>query len=484
MMKMIKLPMVASLVILLSASLLSACGGSESHSNGKSSGGPVSEKYQGIWLSPAYGIGLKVNAGAAELFHYTTLFCLLEESDSISDEEIEASYRLNQGVLELLEGGRLEQRFYPALGLPEACIGGYTPQLGDADYRADPTRDFEVFSELMASYSVSPEAQRLNWSSIEQQAREELAEDMNEWDLLELFYQMIKPLKDIHTSIQTSEAFARVENKPTTVSLYLQEFIAQQGLNLPLSVDQASMANTYIMRQHERHDATILDYAENAEDVKHAANGLVRWFQVGHLGYLNIAAMTGFSELSDHEANLAVLDAALDAALSDLQDTQGLIIDVRTNGGGQDLFSLAIASRFVASKTVVYRVQAGTKNARDELLDVTIQPRGAVQYLKPISLLVSASTVSAAETFSLVMSELDQVALVGQATQGAFSDILKKTLPNGFQINLSNERYLTLNGEWLEGKGVPVDIEVPVFTQEERDGEFDYAMEAAAALLQ
>lgn len=487
-MKTTKLSIAVSLVF---AGLLTACGGSDDHSGGNSSSGSVSEKYQGIWLAPAYGTGLKVSINKAEQFNYTANSCLLAgTSDELEDADIESAYRLSHGALALFSEvgtatfGAPAQRFYPSLTLPDACVEGYTPQLGDVDYQVNSVQDFEVFSEIMADYSVSPEAQSVDWNSIEQIARAEVYADMGELELLELFYQMIEPLKDIHTSIQTPDAFARVENKPTTVYLYFQEFLDQQGLSLPLTAAQTAMANAYIETQIARYESNILDYADSLENVQQAANGMVRWFQVGHLGYLNIAAMTGFAELGNNAANLSVLDEALDEALSDLQDTQGLVLDVRTNGGGQDFLSLAIASRFVTSETVVYRKQAGILGARDQILDATIAPRGAAQYLNPVALLVSASTVSAAEAFTLAMSELDQVTLVGEATQGAFSDILEKQLPNGFQIQLSNERYLTVDGEWLEGEGVPVEIEVPVFTLEERDGEFDYAIEAAAALLQ
>ncbi len=45
---------------------------------------------------------------------------------------------------------------------------------------------------------------------------------------------------------------------------------------------------------------------------------------------------------------------------------------------------------------------------------------------------------------------------------------LEKVLPNGFTFTLSNEFYLSTNGEWFEGSGVPAAIDVPFFTQAER----------------
>jgi C-terminal processing protease CtpA/Prc len=53
-------------------------------------------------------------------------------------------------------------------------------------------------------------------------------------------------------------------------------------------------------------------------------------------------------------------------------------------------------------------------------------------------------------------------ASVGEATQGILSDSLGKALPNRFEFALSNEFYYDTAGNWYEGSGIPVDIEVPL----------------------
>ena len=81
------------------------------------------------------------------------------------------------------------------------------------------------------------------------------------------------------------------------------------------------------------------------------------------------------------------------------------------------------------------------------------------------------------------MRELPNVTIIGDATQGVFSDVMTWQLPNGFEIGLSNEFYLSTDGDWFEGQGVPVDIEVPFFTRENREQEVDAGIEAAVAHL-
>jgi hypothetical protein len=48
-------------------------------------------------------------------------------------------------------------------------------------------------------------------------------------------------------------------------------------------------------------------------------------------------------------------------------------------------------------------------------------------------------------------------------TQGVFSDVLVRHLPNGWQFWLPNEIYLTKEGRACDVTGVPPDVSVPAF---------------------
>jgi C-terminal processing protease CtpA/Prc len=68
-------------------------------------------------------------------------------------------------------------------------------------------------------------------------------------------------------------------------------------------------------------------------------------------------------------------------------------------------------------------------------------------------------------------------------TQGVYSDVLDKTLPNGWEFDLGNELFLTEEGETFEGKGIPADIQVPVFTDEDLANGRDSAIEKTEEIL-
>ncbi len=69
-------------------------------------------------------------------------------------------------------------------------------------------------------------------------------------------------------------------------------------------------------------------------------------------------------------------------------------------------------------------------------------------------------SISAEDVMALMMAELENVTIVGENSNGSYSDIYTKRLPNKWLITLSNQRYLSTDNKNYEGIGTPVDIEV------------------------
>ena len=93
-------------------------------------------------------------------------------------------------------------------------------------------------------------------------------------------------------------------------------------------------------------------------------------------------------------------------------------------------------------------------------------------------------SVSAAETFTMtVLDRQPHVTRVGANTQGVFSDVLGRKLPNGWSFGLPNEIYLTKDGRAFDETGVPPDVEVPIFPTEDLANGRDSALNKAVELL-
>ncbi|BFM09694.1 hypothetical protein R50071_48980 [Halioxenophilus aromaticivorans] len=508
----------AKLLPIAATVLLCACGGGGGGSNSSNSSNTgntpdnttgnndsIAAQYQGTWLAEAYGSAFKIEDDSLALYRFTNNYCFLEEQFSqIDNEDVQRALRINDsGQMEWYsqngdaDFGAPSHPYNAASDLPAACLDGLEPVLGQAGYDNSAAYVYDVFRDIFSQYFVDLEKVGATWHSLADELRYQLPESADDDGLIAALDALLAPLADTHNYVELPNGQSlRSFTKPTLDQVLISEALQLLGITTPVNANdltsqQIDDITYYVDSELELIEAITLNYAEQPEDIQRSDNGLVTWFSNQGIGYLHIAAMTGYGDddaaelddLASTESAIDHIDAIMDQALTDLADVSALIIDVRTNGGGNDYISLAIASRFAQQDVLAYRKQARLGSARTEPMDVVISPRGNMTYAGPVYLLVSPNTVSAAETFTLAMSAMSQVTLVGEATHGAFSDVLEWTLPNGLHIGLSNEFYLTPEGQWLEGQGVPVDITVPSFSLEARANHQDDAIEAVLEQL-
>jgi carboxyl-terminal processing protease len=147
----------------------------------------------------------------------------------------------------------------------------------------------------------------------------------------------------------------------------------------------------------------------------------------------------------------------MDMVMNDLSGMKSLIIDVRFNGGGQDAVSFEILSRFIPKgklQTATQKLRYGNKFT--PLLPLYIYGNTNA-FTKPVYVLTSKQTGSAAEALSIATMSMQNVKRIGSATSGAMSTALEKKLPNGWSFAISNEIYMDNKGKSYENIGVPVD---------------------------
>lgn len=172
--------------------------------------------------------------------------------------------------------------------------------------------------------------------------------------------------------------------------------------------------------------------------------------------------MDAFNELNFEqqiEKEVAGIRNFMDTVMKDLKETKFIIIDVRFNGGGQDVVALEVLRHFNTD-----RKQIASKKARHNdgftkrtpiYLETSDNP-----YTKPVYLLTSQQSASATDMMALSSLELTQFKRIGSHTNGAISDALQKKLPNGWLFSLSNEIYTDKNDNYYENIGIPVDYEL------------------------
>ena len=139
----------------------------------------------------------------------------------------------------------------------------------------------------------------------------------------------------------------------------------------------------------------------------------------------------------------AVSDTALDYVLSVLAGTEGLIIDIRDNGGGYLSNVGKFVSRFIDQDVTGGYIRHKTGPGPDDFSEpfrIVYSPAGEerVHYSKPIAVLTNRSCFSAANNFVAVMKSLPQVRIVCARTGGGGGLPFSSEIPNGWAIRFSS----------------------------------------------
>ncbi|MGO9256625.1 MAG: S41 family peptidase [Bryobacteraceae bacterium] len=213
--------------------------------------------------------------------------------------------------------------------------------------------------------------------------------------------------------------------------------------------------------------------------------------QFGHIdattGYLRILAFSGYTKRGGFAEGSVALEAALDEIFPSAA-LQALVIDVRINFGGDDPYGISIASRLAPTEYLAY-----TKYARADAVHrdqwtpgdpSMVQPSSRPGFHGPVVELTGPLTISAGETFTqALMGRVPHVTRIGENSQGVFSDVLVRRLPNGWVFGLPNEVYRTAEGHAFGGPGIPPDIAVPVFAAADVAAGKDPAIARALEIL-
>lgn len=162
------------------------------------------------------------------------------------------------------------------------------------------------------------------------------------------------------------------------------------------------------------------------------------------------------------------------AALDGLGPLDGLVLDLRMNGGGLGSVNEALLAVFTSGS-----VGAFTSRDGDRPLDIVATPVHNSQDV-PLVVLIGPETESYAEVLAGVLSEVDRATLIGAPSAGNVETLNDVELTDGSRAWLATERFVPVSGDagW-EGKGVQPDVRV---RGEWQDFGFDDDPTLAAAL--
>ena len=154
----------------------------------------------------------------------------------------------------------------------------------------------------------------------------------------------------------------------------------------------------------------------------------------------------------------------------------GLVIDLRGNGGGHLTEATALSGLFIDNGPVV---QLRNSNGRISRLDDP-DPVARVAYNGSLAVLVDRFSASASEIFAAAIQDYARGVIVGQQTFGkgtvqnlySLDQYLRAEDDNGFgQLTLTIGKYYRVTGESTQHRGVDPDIALPSGIDAELVGE-------------
>lgn len=155
------------------------------------------------------------------------------------------------------------------------------------------------------------------------------------------------------------------------------------------------------------------------------------------------------------------------------QDVEGIIIDLRANGGGSLSESLALTGLFIKEGPVVQ-----TKNSSGEI-DINNDPDPSIFYAGSLAVLVDRNSASASEIFAGAIQDYQRGIIIGEPTYGKgtvqnivdLNHFIKNSKVEHGKLKTTIAQFFRVSGSSNQNKGVIPDIIFPTAIDIEDHGE-------------
>ncbi|MFY0688258.1 MAG: S41 family peptidase [Cyclobacteriaceae bacterium] len=309
--------------------------------------------------------------------------------------------------------------------------------------KSDPESIFETVWQTFRNDYGGFESRNVDWQSQYDLYRPMVTASTSDEELYDILTEMVSVLGDGHVFLMAPNEQMYSPNK------HRHELIDDELFDLKL-IKEAYLEGKY----------TINGYEGNT------------FGKIGNIGYWHAAWV---------HANWLETNNILE----EFADVDGLIIDLRHNGGGDFTYAFTEIGRLAEKETLAYtsRTKNGTApNDFTEWYEWSIYPDGEF-YNKPIIALIDKYTVSAGERTVLGFQALPNITLMGDSTNGSIATMTGKELANGWYFTLPIQEIRDFEGNDWEGPGIPPDI-YSQNTSEQMSAGVDATLERAIEMLE
>ena len=314
----------------------------------------------------------------------------------------------------------------------------------EEEMEGTPTQTFEYLWHQVDEKYAFFDIKNVDWQQVYNTYRPMVSDDISDDSLFNVMAAMLSRLNDGH-------------------------------VNLTTPFDRSYSDSVYRLKYREKNiDEKIvgLNYLHIGDDRYHRTGGFSHHgLRDGKVGYLRYASFEG-----------TVDSATLSYLTRRYAQADGLIIDIRQNGGGYVAYFNALLKLLPNHGQPLYISQIKSGPAHNDFSEpkTVCAPNKNTSYgnySKPVVVLIDRGSYSATSFFALCCKAYGNVTLVGDTTGGGLGLPNGGQLPNGWTYRFSITRNLTPDGHNYEN-GVPPDYRVmldPAATAQGKDNVIEFA---------
>lgn len=269
----------------------------------------------------------------------------------------------------------------------------------DEDPGANPKDVFhQLWQDVDQKYAFF-EYKQVDWDSVRRIYEPKINENLSDRQLFDTLAKMLNTLKDGHVNL---------------ISDFDQSRYWDWYLDYPQNFDFTLLERHYLNENYRISDNFTIYYR--------------KFDTLGtSIGYMYVPSFNGSSSV-------------LDEILKTFKSCDGVIVDVRDNGGGSAQLAETLAGKFTKKERQYAQWQYKNGPEHDDFTPLRnryIKPEGDRQFIKPTAVLMNRSSFSATNDFILAMKTIPHATLIGDRSGGGGGIPHKNQLPNGWTYRLS-----------------------------------------------